>query len=161
MSATEASMSPGTESPITRLLTAVSPIYRGLDFLAPVGFLLLRCWIAWQFFKSGLTKISTFDSTLLLFEYEYSVPLLPPAVAAYLATAAELVLPILLIIGLFGRISALGLFILNFVAVISYADATLKDHLPWGLILLVFTLHGPGKLSLDYLINRYFVRQTP
>jgi putative oxidoreductase len=84
--------------------------------------------------------------------------LLPPAFAAYSATIVELGCAALLIVGLAGRVNALGLFILNFVAVISYEYATLKDHLPWGLILLVCMLSGPGKLSIDYLISR-FVRR--
>lgn len=140
---------------ITRLIQST---YYGLDALAPISFLLLRCWVAWQFFKSGLVKLQSFDSTLMLFEYEYAVPLLSPSMAAYLATAVELVLPILLIVGLAGRISALGLLIFNFVAYISYADALLTDHLPWGLILLLFTLSGPGKLSIDYLIGKFTSR---
>jgi putative oxidoreductase len=145
-------------SVLDRTARIIHSTYYGLDLLAPISFLLLRCWVAWQFFKSGLVKLQSFDSTLMLFEYEYAVPLLSPTIAAYLATAAELVLPILLIIGLAGRISALGLFILNLVAYISYADALLTDHLPWGLILLLFTLNGPGKLSIDYLISRFVSR---
>lgn len=141
-----------------RIVGLINSTYYALDLLAPISFLLLRCWVAWQFFKSGLVKLQSFDSTLMLFEYEYAVPLLSPTMAAYLATAAELVLPILLIVGLAGRISALGLFILNLVAYISYADALLTDHLPWGLILLLFTLSGPGKLSMDYVIGRIIAR---
>lgn len=149
---------PPHSSFLVKTLWFIDSVYHGLNFLAPIGFLLLRVWVAWQFFKSGLVKIQSFDSTLLLFEYEYSVPLLPSDIAAYMATAAELVLPILLIAGLAGRVSALGLFILNFVAFISYQDALLTDHLPWGLILLLFTLSGPGKLSLDHLIGRFMAR---
>lgn len=132
----------------------IMPIYERLDLLTPISLLLLRCWVAWQFFKSGLSKIQTFDTTILLFREEYQVPLLSPELAAYLATTVELGCSVLLIVGLAGRLSALGLFVLNIVAVISYADASLSDHLPWGLILLLFLLHGPGKLSIDHLIRR-------
>ena len=55
------------------------------DKLSPFGDLLLRCWVAYAFWVSGLTKIQTWDSTLYLFENEYNVPLLPPELAAYLA----------------------------------------------------------------------------
>lgn len=90
----------------SRLLAHISP---ALD----MG---LRLFLANVFFKSGLTKIQTWDSTLYLFREEYHVPLLPPDFAAYLATSAELGLPVLLMFGLFGRFAALGLFILNAVA---------------------------------------------
>ncbi|WP_297505859.1 DoxX family protein [Ferrovum sp.] len=113
----------------------------------------LRLFLANVFFKSGLTKIQTWDSTLYLFREEYHVPLLPPDFAAYLATSAELGLPVLLMFGLFGRFAALGLFILNAVAAYSYydqlSDAGLNQHLYWGLLLAVMLLHGVGRWSLD------------
>ena len=86
------------------------------------------------------------------------MPLLPPELAAWLATSAELGLSVLLVLGLFGRFAALGLFILNGVAVISYysgfSEAGLNQHLYWGLILAVLVLHGCGKWSLDTWIER-------
>ncbi len=138
-----------------------TPIYKILDFLSPLSDLLIRLWAANVFFKSGLTKIQTFDSTLQLFQYEYHVPILPPEVAAYLATGAELGFSVLLALGLAGRFSALGLFILNIVAVISYPDldATgLQQHQLWGILLLTTLLHGPGKLSVDHLIGNFIRR---
>ena len=138
-----------------------TPIYKILDFLSTLSDLLIRLWAANVFFKSGLTKIQTFDSTLQLFQYEYHVPILPPEVAAYLATGAELGFSVLLALGLAGRFSALGLFILNIVAVISYPDldATgLQQHQLWGILLLTTLLHGPGKLSIDYLIGNFIRR---
>ena len=92
----------------------------------------------------------------MLFSYEYSVPLLSPVIAAYLAIAAELVLPVLLVVGLAGRLTAFSLFIFNFVAAISYpdiSDAGLRDHIAWGIILLLLSGYGAGKLSLDQLIK--------
>ena len=142
-----------SESWPARTARTVSAVYASLNQLAPAAFLLLRCWVAWQFFKSGLTKLPI-ENAIILFKNEYAVPLLPPVLAAYLATAVELGCSALLMVGLAGRISALGLFILNIIAVISYAEASLQDHLPWGLILLLFVLHGPDKLSLDYLIGK-------
>ena len=127
-----------------------------LNYFAPAFDLLLRLFLANIFIKSGLTKIQTWDSTLYLFSEEYHVPLLPPEIAAWLATGAELGLPILLVFGLFGRFAALGLFILNGVAVISYysglSEAGLNQHLYWGLLLAVLLLHGCGKWSLDKVL---------
>lgn len=132
-----------------------------LDYLSPAGDLILRCWVAYAFFVSGLTKIQTWDSTLYLFENEYSVPLLPPDVAAYLGTMIELGFPVLLGLGLMGRVAAFALFLFNIAAVISYPDlgaAGLEQHTVWGIMLLVSLLHGPGKLSLDYWIGRRFYK---
>ena len=92
------------------------------EYLAPLLDLGLRLFIADVFFKSGLTKIQNWDSTLYLFNEVYAVPLLPPEFAAYFATGAELGLSVLLALGLFGRFAAAGLSILNVVAVISYAE---------------------------------------
>jgi putative oxidoreductase len=117
----------------------------------------IRAFIASVFLKSGLTKIASWSVTLALFENEYTVPLLPPNIAAYLGTAAELSLPLLLLLGLGSRFAALALFAFNIVAVISYPDLSpvgLRDHQYWGLLLLVTLFHGPGKLSLDHLIRR-------
>ena len=130
--------------------------YRGSRLLlhaAPAFDVGLRLFLANVFFKSGLTKIQTWDSTLYLFREEYKVPLLPPDLAAYLGTSAELALSVLLVFGLFGRFAALGLFILNAVAAYSYHDqlseAGLNQHLYWGLLLAVLLLHGLGKWSVD------------
>ena len=126
-------------------------------WLAPVLDLAIRIWVGMVFFQSGLTKILSWETTLSLFENEYAVPLLPPQLAAYLGTAAELGLPIFLVLGLGGRLSAAALFVFNIVAVISYPDlgaVGLKDHQYWGLLLLVPLLHGPGKISVDHFLRR-------
>jgi putative oxidoreductase len=132
---------------------------RGLNALAPVGDLVIRLWVANVFWKSGLTKVQSLETTLQLFRYEYSVPVLPPEIAAYLATFSELSFSVLLALGLAGRFSAAALFILNAVAVISYPalepHAIVQHHL-WGLLLLVPLLHGPGKLSVDHFIAKRF-----
>jgi putative oxidoreductase len=146
-----------------RLAAAVGAAYRTLDsYLAPIADLAVRLWVANAFFKSGLTKIASWDSTVLLFTYEYQVPLLSPETAAYLGTFTELAFPILLALGLAGRPAALVLFVFNIVAVISYPglmEAGLQEHLVWGLMLLVTLGHGPGTLSLDHLIGRWLGRR--
>jgi putative oxidoreductase len=133
-----------------------------LNFLAPVIDLTVRLWVAAVFFKSGLTKIQSWDTTLLLFENEYQVPFLSPETAALLGTGAELVLPVLLALGLGSRFAAFALFVFNIVAVISYPELEgigIEQHQVWGILLLVTLLHGPGKLSLDALLGRFFNRQ--
>ncbi len=67
----------------------------GLDRLNPAVSLLFRLWIAAIFWQAGLTKIASWDATLYLFNYEYSVPLLPPELAAYLGTGVELLADVL------------------------------------------------------------------
>lgn len=119
--------------------------------------LLFRLWVADVFFKSGLTKIGNWQATLFLFENEYDVPLLPSELAAYAGTAIELIAPVLLALGLLTRPTALALFAFNIVAVLSYpglSEGGLRDHIYWGLMLLVPLFHGPGKLALDTLIDR-------
>ena len=142
---------------LARTTNLIRSVYRGLDSLAPVSDLLLRLWVANAFFKAGLVKAQSIDSTILLFTYEYQVPFLSPEVAAYVGTFTELFFPVLLALGLAGRFSAIVLFVFNIVAVVSYPglmDAGIRDHQVWGLMLLVTVLHGPGKLSLDHLIGR-------
>jgi len=129
----------------------------GLNALRPLLALAVRLWVANIFFKSGLTKIQSWDTTVALFTYEYHVPLLSPEFAALLGTAVELVFPVLLAIGLGTRVSAAVLFAFNAVAVISYPELNavgLKDHFYWGALLLVTLFYGPGRLSLDCLLCR-------
>ncbi len=145
--------------PVARSITLVKAFYGKLDFLAPLSILAILLWIANVFFKSGLTKIQSWDSTLYLFEYEYAVPLLPTEFAAMLGTTIELAFPVLLALGLMGRFSALVLFLFNIMAVMSYPDlnpAGVVQHQVWGIMLLVPLLQGPGKLSLDHFIMRKF-----
>lgn len=145
-------------NPLRRLLSYYYTAAHLPEYLAPAFDLALRLFLANVFFKSGLTKIKTWDSTLYLFSDVYQVPLLNPEVAAYLATGAELALPILLVLGLFGRFAAAGLFILNGVAVISYyselSEAGLNQHLYWGILLAVLLMISRGKWSADNWLEK-------
>lgn len=126
-----------------------------LDGMAPLIDLGIRLYVSWIFFKSGLLKFQSWESTLALFEYEYAVPILPPDIAAVMGTAAELGLPLLLALGLAGRYAALALFVFNIVAVISYPDLSevgRQHHLYWGLLLAMLAARGPGVLSVDGLL---------
>jgi putative oxidoreductase len=151
---------------VSLLLKLLKQYDNVLDTLLPYLQSLLsisgRFYVSWVFFSSGLTKIADWESTLFLFEYEYSVPLLPVTLAALLATVGELVLPVLLTLGVAARVSAVGLFIVNIVAVISLEDlapAALAAHVIWGLILLHISVWGAGKITGDYLIIRRILRK--
>lgn len=136
---------------------------RWVDYLQPTLNLLFRFWVAKVFFMSGLTKIKSWDTTLMLFEYEYAVPLIDFKMATFLATGAELLFPVLLLIGLAGRFSAVALFVLNIVAAISYPDISpggVNDHYFWGAMLLVLITYGPGKLSIDQLIKSVIAKRS-
>jgi len=139
----------------TARLTA--PVIRGFESLSPFIDLGVRLWVANVFWRSGLASVHDWETTLDLFKYEYSVPLLSPHAAAVLGTGVELIFPALLAIGLAGRLSAGVLFVYNIMAVVSYPalnEVGLKDHTYWGILLLVSLLHGPGRISIDYLIRR-------
>lgn len=123
-----------------------------LDALQPLAALAARLYVAQVFWLSGLTKLRDWDTTLFLFTDEYKVPLLPPVVAAVMGTGGELVLPVLLAVGLGGRFAALGLSVVNAVAVVSLteiAPAALQQHILWGALLAGVAVYGPGKGSLD------------
>ena len=142
---------------LTRLTHSYATVVRVLAWLQPVFVLGVRLFVASVFFKSGLTKIASMDTTIQLFTYEYQVPLLSPTLAAYVATFTELVFPVMLTLGLGGRLAAAVLFVFNIVAVLSYPELTevgRMHHQYWGMLLLVPLLYGPGKLSIDYLIKR-------
>ena len=126
-----------------------------VEWLQPAAQLLARWYVAGVFFRSGLTKLRDWETTVALFTDEYHVPLLSPNVAALLGTGAELILPALLLVGLGGRFAAAGLFVLNIVAVLSVADipeAALQGHVFWGSLLAALVLWGPGRWSLDALL---------
>jgi putative oxidoreductase len=139
---------------LARLALSVA---EALNSLQPVAALLARLYVAQVFFLSGLTKIRDWDITLALFMDEYKVPLLPPAMAAVMGTAGELVLPVLLVLGLGGRFAALGLSVVNVVAVLSLAEiapAALQQHVFWGALLAGIAIYGPGRFSVDHWLVR-------
>lgn len=127
--------------------------------LLPDAFLLLiaRLGIAGVFLLSGRTKVegllTVSDSAVYLFESEYSLPLLSPVVAAHVATYAEHLLPLLLVLGLLTRLSALGLLLMTAVIqIFVYPDAW-PTHLSWTAILLPLIARGSGRWSLDHLLG--------
>jgi putative oxidoreductase len=107
------------------------------------------------FFRSGVQKLSDWNSTLLLFENEYHVPVLPPHFAAYLAAGLELGASVLILVGLATRLSVLAL--LGMVLVIQtfiYPEAW-PDHIQWVAFMFILLARGPGRVSLDAVIERW------
>lgn len=149
---------------VTTILTNLArPLIKFFEFLGPIALLGIRLSIAWDFWKSGVNKFQSWDSTLWLFENEYHVPLLSPKIAAYLGTGAELLFPAMLAIGLGGRFAAFSLFIFNIIAVISYPTLNpngVYQHQLWGLMLLIPMFFGPGKISIDHLIRKKYMGDT-
>lgn len=145
-------------------MTALVSIYGRLAELAgrllpeTVQLLVARLGIAAVFFQSGRTKVEGWltitDSTFYLFETDYKLPLVPPYLAAHMATYAEHLLPILLLLGLGTRFAALGLLgMTTVIEVFVYPDAW-PTHLSWAAILLPLIAKGGGALSLDRLLRR-------
>ena len=128
-----------------------------ISLFIPIVDFLLRLAVAYPFFLSGLTKWTyvkndQLDTLYFLFE-DYNVPFLPVNIAALMATAGELILPVLLTLGLLTRLGALGLFVMT--AVIYNADGN-SHAVYWALITLYFVFHGAGKISVDnFIIRRY------
>jgi putative oxidoreductase len=118
--------------------------------------LMLRVFPALVFWQSGQTKVDGLrikESTWFLFEQEYALPLIPSDVAAVMATVAQHLLPVLMILGLLTRLSALGL--LAMTAVIQlfvYPDAWVTHGL-WMAALLAVVAQGPGRWSADHLFG--------
>ncbi|MEO7159190.1 MAG: DoxX family protein [Polaromonas sp.] len=130
-----------------------------------------RFSIAAVFWKSGQTKIEGFaidivnreftlgwprlsDNAVFLFREEYKLPLLPPEIGAAMAAFGEHFFPILLLLGLATRLSALALLgITMVIQLFVYPDAY-PTHGVWAAVLLYIMAHGPGKLSIDAWIAR-------
>ena len=127
----------------------------------PLSILLLagRIGVGATFFRAGLLKYNSFEFAVKLFQEEYRVPLVDPAIAARMAMIQELSLPVLLFLGLATRLATIPL--LGMIAVIQifvYPNAY-NDHLVWGSILVLVLTRGPGEFSLDYLIQQFVRRR--
>lgn len=152
-------------SPVQTIHNLWQKVATLLDYLAPVADFAARMYVAQVFIRSGIAKYRDWDTTLFLFREEYNVPLLPPDMAAVLATTGELVLPVLLVVGLFTRFSALGLFIVNLVAVGSYyavlkgSPVAIQDHLAWGIILALIMVSQVRLFTLDRFVVNKLIKQ--
>lgn len=150
-----------TASGLARVLQRLQGLWHRLD--APLNALqsplalLGRLYVAQAFFLSGLTKLRDWETTLALFNDEYHVPLVPPELAAYMGTAGEVALPVLLVLGVGGRIAPVGLSVVNVVAVLSLSDiapAALQQHISWGIVLVALAVFGLGGWTLDKMLLR-------
>lgn len=125
--------------------------------------LFIRLYVAWVFLRSGMHKIGDWETTLVLFEYEYQVPLLGFELAAYLATFGELVFPVFLILGLGTRYTAIAISFINIIAVVSYYATLAKGaglvwHYLYGSMLLTSVLYGGGFFSVDQWLKGRFAK---
>ncbi len=121
----------------------------------------MRIGVGLIFFNAGLLKYRSFEFAVKLFEDEFQVPLLDPAVAARMAMFNELTFPTLLFLGLATRVATLPLLGMIAVIQIFVFPQAYPEHLIWGSILIFLLTRGPGVLSVDYLIERYFRKEKP
>ncbi|MGB3134009.1 MAG: DoxX family protein [Candidatus Macondimonas sp.] len=105
-------------------------------------------------FSLGIPRLS--DNAVTLFQYEYALPLLPPAFAATLAATAEHVFPVLLLLGLATRFSALALLGMTVVIQFLVYPGAYPTHGVWATVLLFLIAKGPGRLSVDHWIKRRY-----
>jgi putative oxidoreductase len=143
----------------SRLRAAQAHLAEWLETLTPHGLLALaaRMAIAAIFFQSGRTKVDGWftvtDSAIALFREEYRLPLIAPEIAAPLAATAEHLFPLLLVLGLATRLSALALLGMTLVIqVFVYPDAW-PTHLSWAALLAYLAGRGAGPLSLDRVLG--------
>ena len=130
-------------------------------WLAPVVFLAIRLWMAEIFLRSGLLKIQNMSSARSSCSARcIRCPLLPAWLAAYLATAVELVCPVLLALGLAARLAALPMLVMALVIqfVVGSADPAFQqtEHYYWMFLLAVIIAKGPERVSIDHLLVRQF-----
>ena len=118
--------------------------------------LAFRLSIAAVFWHAGMTKIANWDTTLALFRDEYMVPVLPPALSAYMATTIELTCPVLLFLGLATRLATLPMLGQALVIQVFVYPESWIEHLSWATTLVFILTRGPGALSLDHLIARRY-----
>jgi putative oxidoreductase len=116
----------------------------------------MRIGVGMVFFNAGLLKYKSFEFAVKLFEDEYKVPILAPAVAARMAMINELTTSTLLFLGLATRLVTLPLLgMISVIEIFVYPGAW-PDHVLWGSILIFLLTRGPGPLSIDYLIERWY-----
>ncbi len=151
---------------MTKVLSHYDRLAAALGTLEPAALLLFRFWVALAFWRAGVVKFDDPSGTSYLFNNEYHVPLLSGDAAAFLGTWVELITPWFLGFGIFGRLTAVFLFVYNVIAVISYPDlwphgfwhglvgGDFADHKVWAMMLLMLIARGPGAWSVDRLFRR-------
>jgi putative oxidoreductase len=155
--------------PRTNIATLENAVRKLADWLARAAQVVappvLRIALAAPFFKSGLTKwdgfLSLSPAAVFLFEDEFKLHILGnaydfpfPTAVAYLNGIAEIALPVLLVLGLATRFSALALLVMIAVIQLVVPEGWANFHLPWAGLSLAIIALGPGALSLDHLLER-------
>jgi putative oxidoreductase len=155
---------------MTSLYNRLAAIGRTTEaWLAAPALLALRVALAIPFFRSGLTKwespFALSSGAKYLFTEEFklhffwgTVPYPAPLLMAFLAGAAEIVLPVLLILGLATRFSALGILAMTLIIQLTIPDGLINFHLPWAAMALALLAYGGGMLSVDRLVGGIVLR---
>jgi putative oxidoreductase len=134
----------------------IAPILLWLDrFPLSVLQFIFRFSIGAVFWNSGLTKVASWQTTVVLFRDEYKVPLLPLELAAYLATTVELTCPVLLVLGFATRLATLPMLAQTFVIAVFVYPEDWIEHLAWVAMLLFILTRGPGAFSIDHWLARW------
>jgi putative oxidoreductase len=155
-----------TDLPLARAhaaSTLVRLVWRAIDVTERIPYSVLalaaRIFPAAVFWMSGQTKVDGFrvtESAIELFREEYALPLINPALAAHFAAAAEHIFPVLLLIGLATRFSALALLFMTAVIQFLVYPGAWPTHGVWAACFLLIIARGPGVISLDHLIAQRF-----
>jgi len=147
-------MWPTTEAGPTGVFGLYRALFKALERV-PVALpeLVLRLGVSLVFFRSFQAKIADWNTTILLFENEYHVPLLLPGIAAVMAATLETVGPIMLVLGFGTRLAAAAMLGMTLAIQIFVYPQSYPDHLLWAGPLLYLLLRGPGKWSIDAVIR--------
>jgi putative oxidoreductase len=153
---TDPGASASRHSPVLALVERVTRLLDGIPYTLLA--LPLRAGTAVVFWNSAMAKLANWDTTIELFTEEYKVPLLPPEIAANLALCIELTTPVLLMLGLVTRATALVLLGMTAVIEIFVYPLAWPTHIQWAAMLLVLLCRGAGKLSIDHLLWQHYRR---
>lgn len=144
------SLAPAATSSGTPLLQTIVQRLNAIPY--SVIALIARAATFSVFFRSGTQKLSDWSATLMLFQNEYHVPILPPNLAAYLAASLELGGSTLVLVGLFTRASVTALLGMTTVIEIFVYPMAWPDHVQWLAFMFILFARGPGRISLDALL---------
>ena len=139
---------------IENLITKCVPVW--------LASLVLRFGIAIPFWKSGLTKWDGFgvlsETPPLLFENEFLLHILGmeynfpfPIFMAYASSIGEIILPILVVLGLFTRFAGVGLLFMTLLIQLTFPDAW-PLHFTWAAMAIGVIHLGGSRVSLDSLL---------
>ena len=163
MTSVTSTQSPGRASGLLALLFGAGPLDR-VDrvpaWILSVLLLAARFYIAIPFWRAGQVRYERWDDQAFLFEHVHPLPWLSPNTAALVTTGAELILPVLVVLGLFGRFAGLGLGIMaaTIFFVIGGNFANAAEQFPWMAMGVLIFIAGPGRISLDQAIRTYVLR---